>query len=87
MNRKQLMPEPGDYETPLMTEVTVLSLAQDNGALRLEFRTSEERNPAIRMTIQVPIPALEASGILRSLKMLQDAGRIPYVPESNSSQH
>jgi hypothetical protein len=87
--RINLCPDEGAYQTPLMTTVKLAGMAQYPDAVILEFLATSESpgTPTRQLSIAVPLPKIQASGLLRSLKMLQERGLIPFVPEANPTQN
>jgi hypothetical protein len=86
-SRINLCPDAGEYQTPLMHTVTVASAPQVENLLILEFRATLESDLNKKLSIAVPISKIEAAGLLRSLKILQERGLIPFVPEANPTKN
>ena len=88
-----LNPEPGDYQLPLMLLARATG-TESPDVIRLEFETTDPRasggrqsgRTQPRLTISVPIPVLEAAGLLRTLRKLQELGKIQTVAEPHSDK-
>lgn len=85
---QSLTPAAGHYQTPLMTDVMVAGLKEYPDHIVIQFRAkSESPDQTHELTIAVPIPKFQATGLLRSLKMLQEKGLIPFVPEPTETKN
>jgi hypothetical protein len=89
-SRINLCPEAGDYQTPLMQHVRLANHKDDPNVLMIEFLAISESpdHSSHQLSIAVPIPKLQATGLLRSLKILQERGLlIPFVPEATPTKN
>ena len=87
MAQRLNVPPVEDLVLPAMRHVRV-SGGTDPNVIHLEFETSAQGHgpqypgQSARATIVVPITAVDAAGLLRSLTMLKERGLIPHVPET-----
>lgn len=80
MNKLNLAP--GSYKTPLMQHSRITG-SEDPNVIQLEFLTGTvHQGQSVQLTIVVPISTLDATGLLRGLRMLQERGLLPSVPEA-----
>jgi hypothetical protein len=78
----RLMPAAGRYAMPLMQQTRV-SGTEDPGIIRLHFEAGAPGAPADQtLQLSIPISTLDAAGLLRSLRMLQQKGILPFVTET-----
>lgn len=80
--RRPLKLPPGDYVTVPATQIRLRGFRDDPTVVMIEFHANLSADPNYPLSIAVPIPKLEAAGLLRSLKILQEKGLIPFVPEA-----
>lgn len=82
-----LLPPPGNYRLPTMQ---LLRCASTDSAefIQLIFQTDRrgsEGQPEL-LTISVPLHVLDAAGLLRSLRILQEKGIVPHVAEPSPGE-
>ncbi len=83
---------PGDLLLPSMVHTQAYGRKETPGVVFLKFDSVEtSHGPGCRYqqhksTIHIPIKAVDAAGLLRTLNKLQQQGLIPHVVEPNSPQ-
>lgn len=83
MEATPIMPAPGTYKLPLM-DLKRLTATDTPGVIQMVFEVERRNADQLeRLTIQVPLRALDAAGLLRSIHMLQSQGIVPIVPEAD----
>ena len=76
---KPLLPPPGSYKLPKMQFIQFTS-SDEPDYVQMIFRTERENaGQTEQLTIAVPLQVLDAAGMLRSLRILQDQGIVPIV--------